>query len=37
VSWSLGGVPKGTHTLTARAYDAAGNVTTSAPVSVKVN
>jgi large repetitive protein len=37
VSWSLGGVPKGTHTLTAKAYDAAGNVTTSAPVSVKVN
>ena len=37
VSWSLGGVPKGTHTLTAKAHDAAGNVTTSAPVSVKVN
>jgi hypothetical protein len=37
VSWSLLGVPKGTHTLTAKAYDPAGNVTTSAPVSVKVN
>jgi hypothetical protein len=30
-------VPKGWHTLTAKAYDAAGNVTTSAPISVKVN
>ena len=30
-------MPKGTHTLTAKAYDAAGNVTTSAPISVKVN
>ncbi|WP_375764763.1 Ig-like domain-containing protein [Archangium gephyra] len=37
VTWSLGGVPKGTHTLTAKAYDAAGNITTSAPISVKVN
>jgi len=37
VTWNLGGVPKGTHTLTAKAHDAAGNVTTSAPVSVKVN
>ena len=37
VTWNLGSVPKGTHTLTAKAYDAAGNVTTSAPVSVKVN
>ncbi len=37
VSWSLGGVPKGTHTLTAKAHDAAGNVTTSSPISVKVN
>jgi hypothetical protein len=36
-SWSLSGVPKGTHTLTARAHDAAGNVTTSAPISVRVN
>ncbi|HZH18491.1 MAG TPA: Ig-like domain-containing protein [Archangium sp.] len=37
VSWSLNGVPKGTHTLTAKAHDAVGNVTTSAPISVKVN
>ncbi|AKJ03808.1 Ig-like protein group 3 [Archangium gephyra] len=37
VTWSLGGVPKGTHTLTAKAHDAAGNVTASAPISVKVN
>jgi subtilisin family serine protease len=37
MSWSLLGVSKGTHTLTARAHDAAGNVTTSAPISVKVN
>ncbi|AKJ03805.1 subtilisin family serine protease [Archangium gephyra] len=37
MSWSLGGVPKGTHTLTAKAHDAAGNVTTSAPISVKLN
>jgi hypothetical protein len=37
VSWNLVGVSKGTHTLTAKAHDAAGNVTTSAPISVKVN
>ncbi|HZH18497.1 MAG TPA: Ig-like domain-containing protein [Archangium sp.] len=37
VSWNLLGVSKGTHTLTARAHDAAGHVTTSAPISVKVN
>jgi hypothetical protein len=37
VSWNLLSVPKGWHTLTAKAYDAAGNLTTSAPVSVKVN
>jgi hypothetical protein len=37
VSWNLLSVPKGWHTLTAKAYDAAGNVTTSAPISVKVN
>ncbi len=37
VSWGLLTVSKGTHTLTARAHDAAGNVTTSAPISVKVN
>ena len=37
VSWNLLSVPKGTHTLTARAHDAAGNVTTSTPIFVKVN
>jgi hypothetical protein len=37
MSWNVLGVSKGTHTLTAKAYDAAGNVTTSEPVSVKVN
>ncbi|MFY0522722.1 Ig-like domain-containing protein [Archangium gephyra] len=37
VSWNLLGAAKGTHTLTAKAYDAAGNVTTSAPISVRVN
>ncbi|HYH99051.1 Ig-like domain-containing protein [Hyalangium sp.] len=37
VSWNILFVPKGWHTLTAKAYDAAGNVTTSAPVSLKVN
>ncbi|MCY1078279.1 Ig-like domain-containing protein [Archangium lansingense] len=37
LSWGLLTVPKGWHTLTAKAYDAAGNVTTSAPISLKVN
>jgi large repetitive protein len=37
VSWSLLFVSKGTHTLTAKAQDAVGNVTTSAPITVKVN
>jgi ELWxxDGT repeat protein len=37
VSWSLVWVSKGSHTLTAKAYDAVGNVTTSAPVTVTVN
>jgi hypothetical protein len=37
VSWNLLGVPKGWHTLTAKAFDPAGNVTVSAPISVKVN
>jgi subtilisin family serine protease len=37
VSWNLLTAPKGGHTLTARAYDAAGNVTISAPISVRVN
>lgn len=36
-SWSLLFVTKGNHTLTAKAFDAAGNVTTSAPITVKVN
>jgi large repetitive protein len=38
VSWSLLGVPtKGQHTLTAKAHDPAGNVTTSVPITVMVN
>ncbi|HZH18496.1 MAG TPA: Ig-like domain-containing protein [Archangium sp.] len=37
VTWNLGGAAKGTHTLTAKAHDAAGHITTSAPISVKVN
>ncbi|ATB39243.1 hypothetical protein CYFUS_004687 [Cystobacter fuscus] len=37
-SWNLlTGVAKGNHTLTAKAYDAAGNVTTSTAITVKVN
>ncbi|OJT24354.1 hypothetical protein BO221_14385 [Archangium sp. Cb G35] len=36
-SWNLLGAAKGNHTLTAKAYDAAGHVTTSAPITVKVN
>ena len=37
VSWNLVWVPKGSHTLTAKAYDAVGNVTMSVPVTVTVN
>jgi hypothetical protein len=37
VNWNVLLVPKGSHTLTARAYDAVGNVTISAPVTVTVN
>jgi large repetitive protein len=37
VSWNLLSVSKGSHTLTTKAYDAVGNVTTSVPVTVKVN
>jgi hypothetical protein len=37
VSWNLLGVTKGSHTLTAQARDALGNVRTSAPITVKVN
>jgi large repetitive protein len=36
VSWSTMKVTKGQHTLTAKAYDSAGNVTTSAGVVVTV-
>ena len=36
-NWNLLSVSKGNHTLTARAHDAVGNVTTSAAVTVKVN
>jgi hypothetical protein len=34
VSWDSSNVPNGTHTLTATARDAAGNATTSAPVTI---
>jgi ELWxxDGT repeat protein len=37
VNWNLLWVPKGSHTLTAKAYDVTGNVTTSAPITVTVN
>ena len=36
VSWNTATVANGTHTLTARARDAAGNITTSAAVTVTV-
>ena len=36
LSWDTRGVPNGAHTLTARARDAAGNTTTSAPIAVNV-
>src|SRR5207247_4153895 len=36
-AWSTAGASNGTHSLTARAYDAAGNVTTSTAVSVTVS
>jgi len=35
-SWGTAGAANGSHTLTARAWDAAGNVGTSAPVAVTV-
>ena len=35
-AWNTTGAAVGTHTLTAIAYDAAGNSTTSAPVSISV-
>jgi hypothetical protein len=37
VSWDTAAASNGTHTLTARARDAAGNATTSAAVTVTVN
>src|SRR5205823_6313184 len=37
VSWDTSAVSNGSHTLTARARDAAGNQTTSAAVTVTVN
>ena len=36
MTWNLIGVSKGTHTLTAKAYDLAGNLTVSAPITVTV-
>src|SRR5262249_18012837 len=36
MSWNTAGATNGAHTLTARARDAAGNTTTSAPISVSV-
>jgi hypothetical protein len=37
IVWDTSAVPNGLHTLTARARDAAGNQTNSAPVAVNVN
>lgn len=37
ISWNSTGVANGSHTLTSKAYDAAGNVGTSAGVSVNVS
>src|SRR5581483_10106596 len=37
VSWNSAAVVNGSHTLLARAHDAAGNVTTSAPITVTVS
>jgi len=36
-SWAIGSGNNGTHSLTARAYDAAGNVRTSTAVNVTIN
>ena len=36
ITWNTGTTTNGVHTLTAVARDAAGNVTTSAPVTVTV-
>ena len=37
VDWYVGNLGDSTHTLSAKAYDAAGHVTTSAPVSVIID
>jgi subtilisin family serine protease len=37
VAWNTKGLPNGPHSLTARAYDAAGLSTTSAPVELIIN
>jgi len=37
ITWNTASVPNGSHTLTARARDAAGNNTVSSPVNVTVN
>lgn len=37
ITWNTTTVPNGAYTITAKAYDAAGNVGVSAPVSVTVN
>jgi hypothetical protein len=37
VSWNTATAANGTHTLTARARDAAGNLTTSAPITITVS
>ncbi len=36
ITWNTSGTSAGTHTLTARAHDAAGNAGTSAPVTITV-
>ncbi|MDQ3529949.1 MAG: phytase [Actinomycetota bacterium] len=36
-TWMVTSADNGSHTWTARAYDSAGNTTTSAPISVSVN
>ncbi len=37
VNWDITGVPNGAYSITAKAYDAAGNSTTSAAVSITIN
>ncbi|EAU64837.1 fibronectin type III domain protein [Stigmatella aurantiaca DW4/3-1] len=37
MDWYIGNLGESTHTLTAKAYDAAGHVTTSAPVTVLID